>query len=679
MRWGLTIIFLILEFGLIGYGIRGAIPPREVREVPGYSPWSEAAVEMAAELPIQDGGRVKPLLTFARFKMMAFHGSQSMKVKTGDTVHKLGPVEWFLDCLFRPELADQLPIFRLDDTDLLRPFGYEPTERRGYVSFKELESSRNPKKEGNGFQQLIDRGRELLEKQKEQGEDSLSDREKKTVQFAQLVLSYTGIRDSLDILRKELPPIDPKTLAYVDGRTIAMLDSVNADPSRFSYWLAMLPETAQSLERLQTPEAREFSIEMSRQMKFAEYGPVWIPPQDGEDEEWQSVGEKVKKFLSRELKDSVEMMKDLKLLEALVDSATEKNGSGFPAKLKAWKKEIDSRAGARGEGKKVSLEVAYYNRDYFYYALGFFIFAFLVSAVGWMVKDGTAGTVTFWATVVFYSFGTALVLAGLFHRYLITGRPPVSTLYDTIPFITAGAVIVLGISEILTRRRILMSIGAALGVIGLFFAFSFEMGDAKDSMDPLRAVLDSNYWLATHVVTITIGYCGGLVACFLSIVYVHLALAGVMKDPKSFHRFMTRSVYGITCFTLMFALVGTILGGIWANDSWGRFWGWDPKENGALLIVLWSLIILHARLAGWMTGWGIHIMSILGGSVVVFSWWGVNMLGVGLHSYGFVEGAQAVFYFYAATVIATVVGVVALVLERMAKSQKQQLQSGEAS
>jgi len=160
-------------------------------------------------------------------------------------------------------------------------------------------------------------------------------------------------------------------------------------------------------------------------------------------------------------------------------------------------------------------------------------------------------------------------------------------------------------------------------------------------------------------VTISIGYCGGLVACFLSIVYVFLALAGVMEDPKQFQRFMTRTVYGITCFTLLFSLVGTILGGIWANDSWGRFWGWDPKENGALLIVLWTLIILHARLSGWIKSWGLHFMSILGGSVVVFSWWGVNMLGIGLHSYGFIEGADTVWYVYGATLIAFVVGVIA--------------------
>ena len=667
VRWTLTIVFLLLQFGLIGYGIRGSIPPREVPEVSGYDAWDQEAVEIAAELPVQDGGRIKPLLTFARFKMMSFHGSLTMKVKDGETVHKIGPVEWLLDCLFRPQTADRLPVFRLDNTEILRPFKVETESRRGYISFAELEKPGDPTKPGSAFEQLLARGRVLLEKQSAEGEDSLSAEEKQTVQFAQLVLNYLGLRDSLDLLRPKLPEIDPKTLAYVDGRTYTMLKETGLDPSRFSFWLPVLSQTAQSLERLQTPEARAFQQELYRQMKFAEYGPVWIPPQEGEDEEWQSLGTKVEKFVTGELRNSVELMKDLKALEAVVDSLAVKNGQNFAKELGEWKEQIGGRAEARDEGEKVATEVTYYNRDYFTYSLTFFLIAFLVSAVGWLVREGRAGTIISWMTTVLYLGGTGYVLAGLVHRYVITGRPPVSTLYDTIPFITAGAAIVLGIAELLTRRRILLSIGAALGVIGLFFAFSFELGDAKDSMDPLRAVLDSNYWLATHVVTITIGYCGGLVACFLSIVYVHMALAGVMKDPKNFHRFMTRAVYGIVCFTLLFALVGTVLGGIWANDSWGRFWGWDPKENGALLIVLWTLIILHSRLAGWMTGWGIHIMSILGGSVVVFSWWGVNMLEVGLHSYGFTEGAEAVYYFYGATVISSLVGVAAMLIERSAK------------
>ena len=97
--------------------------------------------------------------------------------------------------------------------------------------------------------------------------------------------------------------------------------------------------------------------------------------------------------------------------------------------------------------------------------------------------------------------------------------------------------------------------------------------------------------------------------------------------------------YGVVCFALLFSFVGTVLGGIWADQSWGRFWGWDPKENGALLIVLWNAIILHARWGRYVREKGIMAMAIFGNVITSLSWFGVNMLGVGLHSYGFMDKA----------------------------------------
>ena len=91
-------------------------------------------------------------------------------------------------------------------------------------------------------------------------------------------------------------------------------------------------------------------------------------------------------------------------------------------------------------------------------------------------------------------------------------------------------------------------------------------------------------------------------------------------------------------FGLLFTFLGTMLGGVWADQSWGRFWGWDPKENGALLIILWTAITLHSRIAGYIKDFGLAIFAIIGTVVVMVSWFGVNLLGVGLHSYGFTQG-----------------------------------------
>jgi ABC-type transport system involved in cytochrome c biogenesis permease subunit len=189
-------------------------------------------------------------------------------------------------------------------------------------------------------------------------------------------------------------------------------------------------------------------------------------------------------------------------------------------------------------------------------------------------------------------------------------------------------------------------------------------------------VLDTNFWLATHVVTVTLGYASTFVAGTLAMAYIVLgvftrtltnplsplaanvvgaATATVVKTggsrAKTFidvssaaqrgelGKALTKMVYAIVCFATLFSFVGTVLGGIWADQSWGRFWGWDPKENGALLIVLWNALILHARWGGLVRERGLMNLAIFGNIVTSFSWFGVNMLGIGLHSYGFMDAA----------------------------------------
>jgi hypothetical protein len=129
--------------------------------------------------------------------------------------------------------------------------------------------------------------------------------------------------------------------------------------------------------------------------------------------------------------------------------------------------------------------------------------------------------------------------------------------------------------------------------------------------------------------------------------------------------------YGCVCFTLFLSLVGTVLGGIWANYSWGRFWGWDPKENGALLIVIWMLFILHARMGGFLREWGTSLCAIFGAVIVTFSWWHVNLLGVGLHSYGFSESRKlAVFMFYGLMGVVLAVGMGFAMFDHFSKGAK---------
>ncbi len=180
---------------------------------------------------------------------------------------------------------------------------------------------------------------------------------------------------------------------------------------------------------------------------------------------------------------------------------------------------------------------------------------------------------------------------------------------------------------------------AFAGFVTQIIAHNLAM--SGDTMEMMRAVLDTNFWLATHVVVVTLGYASTFLAGFLAIVYIFLgvftkhALAYRRRKSKS----LAQMVYGIVCFATLFSFAGTVLGGIWADQSWGRFWGWDPKENGALLIVLWNATILHARWGGIVRERGLMNLAVVGNIVTSWSWFGVNMLGIGLHSYGFTDAA----------------------------------------
>lgn len=232
----------------------------------------------------------------------------------------------------------------------------------------------------------------------------------------------------------------------------------------------------------------------------------------------------------------------------------------------------------------------------------------------------------------------ALIVALLIHtvaivcRIAITGRAPVINIYSSAVFIGWAAVLFSLVLEKLFKYGIGNVLAAASGALTLLVAYGLNTGD---TMPVLEAVLDTQFWLATHVISVTLGYVATMVAGTLGIAYL---VAGWLRGSKKILRDLYRCCYGIACFGILFSFVGTVLGGLWADDSWGRFWGWDPKENGALLIVIWNALMLHARWDGLVGARGFSILAIGGNIVTAWSWFGTNELGIGLHSYGFTSG-----------------------------------------
>lgn len=231
---------------------------------------------------------------------------------------------------------------------------------------------------------------------------------------------------------------------------------------------------------------------------------------------------------------------------------------------------------------------------------------------------------------------------GLVLRILITDRPPVTNLFETFVFVGWGAVVCGIVMEYLRKRYLGVFCGLAGGFV--FFLLSGKFSAEGDTMPVLQAVLDTNFWLSTHVIVITTGYMACCVAGLIGHVYMLQAVLqgrrGAAPSRAAAGRLAHtyRTLFGALALGLTCSFAGTMLGGIWADQSWGRFWGWDPKENGALLIVLWCAVLFHARLGKMIGPFGMAAGAALLIIVVMAAWFGINALGVGLHSYGFTDG-----------------------------------------
>ena len=288
--------------------------------------------------------------------------------------------------------------------------------------------------------------------------------------------------------------------------------------------------------------------------------------------------------------------------------------------------------------KKLKNETWMNEVDLFVKSLAFYILSFLLIGISWMVKPTLFRNISY----LFLIVGFLIHGYGILLRMQIMGRPPVSTLYESVIFVSFIILLLAVTLEYFRADGLGIFVGSVGGSILHFVGFSYAADG--DTLGMLVAVLDSNFWLATHVTTITIGYGASLAAGFIG----HLYLIQNILNPSNNKKLKSifNNLFGMTLFALFFTLFGTILGGIWADQSWGRFWGWDPKENGALLIVLWQLLMIHSRLAGIVKpplfAFGMGLNNI----IVALAWFGVNLLQVGLHSYGFDDGVAKNLYIF---------------------------------
>ncbi len=234
--------------------------------------------------------------------------------------------------------------------------------------------------------------------------------------------------------------------------------------------------------------------------------------------------------------------------------------------------------------------------------------------------------------------GLALQVFGLALRVLITGRAPVTNMYESVVWVAMGVTLFGLIFFAIYRSRTMLLAALPLAVLCLLLVRSLPLA-MPGRMDPLVPVLRDNFWLTVHVLTITISYAAFALALGFghAVLWRYIRKPGSVQPGSQLHAWLSRLIM----LGIVLLAAGTILGGVWANYSWGRFWGWDPKETWALIALLMYVVALHGRLAGWWGDFGVAVASIVCFSGIIMAWYGVNyVLGAGLHSYGFGVGGE---------------------------------------
>jgi ABC-type transport system involved in cytochrome c biogenesis permease subunit len=537
------------------------------------SPGSPFDLEAFAGLPALSGGRIKPMDTVARTGLLMLQGRQRLVSLDG---REVPPAEWLLDVFFKPAEADALPVFRIDNPDVLSLFNLGSGDTAGRVRFSYAE---------------IQAGLPELERQSRLAE-----------------------------------PVEEAARTAFQRAVVTLRDHVDFY-ARLKYALGT-PDGTDLSAALSAPDglkAHEAEFEA-----MDTFGPLLaIPPgpsgADGESREWMSMGRSLRESV---LTGSVDP--HARLFADLGQDWRSGRAGDFNRGVRAYREELSGRFGkAMG---RCAFEAFVNRAEPFYASSVLYVAAFLLAVISWLRWPDELRR----AALGLMALAFVLATAGIAARMWIEGRPPVTNLYSSALFIGWGAAGLCLVLERMHRNAVASAAGSLIGFGALVIAHNLSLGG--DTLEMMRAVLDSNFWLSTHVVAVTTGYAATFLAGFLAIIYV---VRGVLTHSldRATADSLARMVYGIVCFATFFSFVGTVLGGIWADQSWGRFWGWDPKENGALIIVLWNAVILHCRWGGLVRQRGLMALAIFGNVVTSWSWFGTNMLGVGLHSYGFTEAA----------------------------------------
>lgn len=409
------------------------------------------------------------------------------------------------------------------------------------------------------------------------------------------------------------------------------LVSVAPEIERLSREAAALRQSGQTVPRLQA-EAQTVAgrLQMFRALNDSSAFLI-VPPPPGEKHgnTWLSP------VTIRTAYSATEVMSFLNNLRDLITAYRETNNTAFAA------------AGAKLQENLRAMNPEYYpaahtiDRELFYQrlkpfdlAIWLFAAAFVFLTVSTINNQRILTAIGLTSAIA----GFVIMVYGIALRVLIAGRAPVTNMYESIVWVSMATVFFGLVFYAVYRNRAILLSALPISLLCLLLVRSLPAA-MPSRLDPLVPVLRDNFWLTTHVLTITLSYA----AFALVLGFSHVVLWQYIWRPQAAPgmRQLHEWLYRMMFVGLILLAAGTILGGVWANYSWGRFWGWDPKETWALIALLMYVLAMHGKMAGWWGNFGIAVAGIINFSGIVMAWYGVNfVLGTGLHSYGFGVGGE---------------------------------------
>jgi cytochrome c-type biogenesis protein CcsB len=525
-------------------------------------------------LAIQDGGRRKPVDTFARETLIRITGRSTYKDKTG---RRWQPNDFLLSALLETHDWKEEPMVLISSGQLIERLGLDKTQRR--FSFSKLTGSAE-------LQRIANEAR-----------------------------AFKRAEKPLDRIQQETLAISDRLALVGNVMNGSALLIVPSPKKEADAWVVPAPEAVATYYN-ETQVAPAFS-ELRKMMRaYTQADPF-------------NFGS-----AARQLRDN---------LRALSPSI-------YPP------------------DRQLRLEYFYNHFKGFYRAIWCYGIALVILIAAHLRKHARALQNVGVAVAL---VGLAFQAAGITMRCMIAGRPPVTNMYESIIWVSF-AVSFFGMI-FFARYRAPVYLLAALPVTLVALLLVHQMPIAMpSSIDPLVPVLRDNFWLTVHVLTITLSYA----AFALAMGFGHILLWRYARNPgaASADAPMHFWLYRVLQLGVLLLAAGTILGGVWANYSWGRFWGWDPKETWALIALLCYILTLHGRLAGWWTEFGLVVASVVCFLAVLMAWYGVNfVLGKGLHSYGFGIGGET----YVAIFVVLDLLFVAFAIWRHRKSRRSVSPAGE--